>query len=76
MLDGRAVVIGNGRILGVPPVQDLGTGVERREVNGLLAPGFIDREMPTATTTRGAWIVRPSANSSRNLLPSRLKPCT
>jgi N-acetylglucosamine-6-phosphate deacetylase len=42
MLDGRAVVIENGRILGVPPVQDLGTGVERHEVGGLLAPGFID----------------------------------
>ena len=42
MLDGRAVVIEGGRILGVPSVQDLGTGVERREVSGLLAPGFID----------------------------------
>jgi N-acetylglucosamine-6-phosphate deacetylase len=42
MLDGRAVVIENGRILSVSPVQDLGNGVERHEVNGLLAPGFID----------------------------------
>ena len=42
MLDGRAVVVENGRILGLPPEQDLGTGLERRRVEGLLAPGFID----------------------------------
>jgi N-acetylglucosamine-6-phosphate deacetylase len=42
MLDGRAVVSEDGRILGIPHVQDLGTGIERREVSGLLAPGFID----------------------------------
>ncbi|UVF20208.1 N-acetylglucosamine-6-phosphate deacetylase [Microvirga terrae] len=42
MLDGRAVVVGNGRILGVPLERDLGTGIERRRIEGLLAPGFID----------------------------------
>jgi N-acetylglucosamine-6-phosphate deacetylase len=42
MLDGRAVVIGNGRILGLPREQDLGTGIERHRIEGLLAPGFID----------------------------------
>ncbi|WP_322883782.1 N-acetylglucosamine-6-phosphate deacetylase [Microvirga lotononidis] len=42
MLDGRAVVIENGRILGLPPAQDLGAGIEQRRVEGLLAPGFID----------------------------------
>ncbi|MEE1612665.1 N-acetylglucosamine-6-phosphate deacetylase [Microvirga sp. CF3016] len=42
MLDGRAVVIGNGRILGLPHEQDLGTGIEHRRIEGLLAPGFID----------------------------------
>ena len=42
MHEGRAVVIENGRILGLPPVQDLGSGVQRHTVEGLLAPGFID----------------------------------
>ncbi|MBQ0824864.1 N-acetylglucosamine-6-phosphate deacetylase [Microvirga sp. HBU67558] len=42
MLDGRAVVVGNGRVLGVPLERDLGTGIERRRIEGLLAPGFID----------------------------------
>jgi len=42
MLEGRAVVVENGRILGLPPVQDLGAGVQRRTIEGLLAPGFID----------------------------------
>ena len=42
MLDGRAVVIENGRILGLPHERDLGSGVERRRIEGLLAPGFID----------------------------------
>ena len=42
MLDGRAVVIENGRIAGVPHERDLGTGVERHTVSGLLTPGFID----------------------------------
>ncbi|MBF9195957.1 N-acetylglucosamine-6-phosphate deacetylase [Microvirga terrestris] len=42
MLDGRAVVIESGRIAAVPHERDLGTGVERRAVSGLLAPGFID----------------------------------
>ncbi|NBJ09746.1 N-acetylglucosamine-6-phosphate deacetylase [Microvirga arsenatis] len=42
LLDGRAVVVENGRILAVPGESDLGTGIERRRVEGLLAPGFID----------------------------------
>jgi N-acetylglucosamine-6-phosphate deacetylase len=42
ILDGRAIVVENGRILGVPHERDLGTGIERRRVEGLLAPGFID----------------------------------
>jgi N-acetylglucosamine-6-phosphate deacetylase len=42
MLDGRAVVIESGRIVGVPHESDLGAGVERHAVSGLLAPGFID----------------------------------
>ncbi|MFL5187528.1 MAG: N-acetylglucosamine-6-phosphate deacetylase, partial [Microvirga sp.] len=42
MLDGRAVVIANGRILGLVHEQDLGAGIERRRIEGLLAPGFID----------------------------------
>jgi N-acetylglucosamine-6-phosphate deacetylase len=42
MLDGRAVVIESGRVLGLPREQDLGAGIERRRIDGLLAPGFID----------------------------------
>lgn len=42
MLDGRAVVLESGRILSLPHERDLGTGIERRRVEGLLAPGFID----------------------------------
>ncbi|MBA1158763.1 N-acetylglucosamine-6-phosphate deacetylase [Microvirga mediterraneensis] len=42
MLDGRAVVIEHGRIRGLPQEQDLGAGIARRQVEGLLAPGFID----------------------------------
>ena len=42
MLDGRAVVIDNGRILGLPHEKDLGAGIEHRRIEGLLAPGFID----------------------------------
>ncbi|EIM26282.1 hypothetical protein MicloDRAFT_00028310 [Microvirga lotononidis] len=42
MLDGRAVVIGNGRIIGLPHERDLGAGIERQRIEGLLAPGFID----------------------------------
>ncbi|HEV2564063.1 MAG TPA: N-acetylglucosamine-6-phosphate deacetylase [Microvirga sp.] len=42
MIDGRAVVIENGRILGLPHERDLGAGIEHRRIEGLLAPGFID----------------------------------
>jgi N-acetylglucosamine-6-phosphate deacetylase len=42
MIDGRAVVIESGRITAVPHERDLGAGIERRAVSGLLAPGFID----------------------------------
>ena len=42
ILEGRAVVIGNGRVLAVPQERDLGADVERRRIEGLLAPGFVD----------------------------------
>ena len=42
MLDGRAVVLANGRILGLVHEQDLGAGIERRRIKGLLTPGFVD----------------------------------
>ncbi|MBF9232695.1 N-acetylglucosamine-6-phosphate deacetylase [Microvirga alba] len=42
ILEGRAVVIENGRIVGLPFEKDLGAATERRKVEGLLAPGFID----------------------------------
>jgi N-acetylglucosamine-6-phosphate deacetylase len=42
MFEGRAVVIEDGRIQAVPLEQDLGAGIERRPIEGLLAPGFID----------------------------------
>jgi N-acetylglucosamine-6-phosphate deacetylase len=42
MLDGCAVLIENGRILGLPHERDLGAGIERHPIHGLLAPGFID----------------------------------
>jgi N-acetylglucosamine-6-phosphate deacetylase len=41
-VDGRAVVIEGGRIVEVALDDDLPSGVERRRVEGLLAPGFID----------------------------------
>jgi N-acetylglucosamine-6-phosphate deacetylase len=42
LLEGRAVVVANGRIAAVPHEGDLGAGIETRRVDGLLAPGFID----------------------------------
>lgn len=42
VLEGRAVVIESGRILAVPYEKDLPAGIERRKIEGLLAPGFID----------------------------------
>lgn len=42
MLEGRAVIIENGRIIAVPFEKDLPAGIDRRETKGLLAPGFID----------------------------------
>ncbi|WP_243370549.1 N-acetylglucosamine-6-phosphate deacetylase [Microvirga solisilvae] len=42
MIEGRAVVIENGRIIAVPFERDLGAGIKRRAVTGLLAPGFVD----------------------------------
>jgi N-acetylglucosamine-6-phosphate deacetylase len=42
ILEGHAVVIKSGRIVGVPHARDLGAGIERRQIEGLLAPGFID----------------------------------
>ena len=45
LLDGRAIVIDGARIVAVPPVADLGAGITRRPVEGLLAPGFIDTQV-------------------------------
>jgi len=42
MLEGRAVVVQDGRIIALPHERDLGAGIKRRAVTGLLAPGFID----------------------------------
>jgi N-acetylglucosamine-6-phosphate deacetylase len=42
ILEGRAVVIEDGRIVAVPHEHDLNAGIERRRIEGLLAPGFID----------------------------------
>jgi N-acetylglucosamine-6-phosphate deacetylase len=45
MLDGHAVVIDGERIVGLPPVEDLGAGIATQRVEGLLAPGFIDTQV-------------------------------
>jgi N-acetylglucosamine-6-phosphate deacetylase len=45
ILDGRAVVIDRGRIIGIPRVTDLGAGIETQRIEGLLAPGFIDTQV-------------------------------
>jgi len=42
LLEGHAVVIDGGRIGAVVPRRDLAAGMTAREVQGLLAPGFID----------------------------------
>jgi N-acetylglucosamine-6-phosphate deacetylase len=42
ILDDHAVVVEEERIAGVVPAGDVGTGVDVRRVDGLLAPGFID----------------------------------
>lgn len=42
MLEDRAVVVDNGRIARIQKVEKLNPRIERREVEGLLAPGFID----------------------------------
>ena len=42
MRDGTAVVLESGRIAELRPVAGLPSGIERRSVAGLLAPGFID----------------------------------
>ena len=42
VLEGRAIVVENGRIRAVPLEKDLGSGIEIRRIEGLLAPGFID----------------------------------
>lgn len=45
ILDGRAVVIEDGRILGVPCEKDLGTDIRIHRLEGLLCPGFIDTQV-------------------------------
>ncbi len=42
MLEGRAVVVEDGRIARLQGVEKLSSRIERRAVEGLLAPGFID----------------------------------
>lgn len=42
MLEGRAVVVERGLIRSVPKVETLPGDMPRREVEGLIAPGFID----------------------------------
>jgi N-acetylglucosamine-6-phosphate deacetylase len=42
MLDGHAVVIEDGRVAAVTPVAALPSAVPKRQLEGLLAPGFID----------------------------------
>lgn len=42
ILEGCAVVIDAGRIAAIPTVSDLPASIDRRHVQGLLAPGFID----------------------------------
>ncbi len=45
MLEGRAVVVEGGRIARIQEVEKLPARLERREVKGLLAPGFIDLQV-------------------------------
>jgi N-acetylglucosamine-6-phosphate deacetylase len=42
MLDGHTVLVEEGRIAGVVPAEAADRRTERQEVEGLLAPGFID----------------------------------
>lgn len=42
LLDDRAILIEGSRVAAILPEQDLPAGTERRSVQGLLAPGFID----------------------------------
>lgn len=42
MQEGRAVIIEKGRIVAVPLETQLPNDIERRRIEGLLAPGFID----------------------------------
>jgi N-acetylglucosamine-6-phosphate deacetylase len=42
MLKGHAVIVDGGRIEAVVPADQVSREVERREVEGLLAPGFVD----------------------------------
>lgn len=42
MLDGHAVVVDGARIAALVPEDAIPAGIERRAVQGLLAPGFID----------------------------------
>lgn len=45
-LDGHAVLVEGGRVLGVPPLAELPAGCPRQELGGgTLAPGFIDAQV-------------------------------
>ncbi|KAB0267326.1 N-acetylglucosamine-6-phosphate deacetylase [Microvirga brassicacearum] len=45
ILEGRAVILDGARIVGVPLEKDLGAGLKRQPIEGLLAPGFIDTQV-------------------------------
>lgn len=45
ILEGHAVVLDGARIVGVPLEKDLGAGLKRQPIEGLLAPGFIDTQV-------------------------------
>lgn len=42
LIDGQAVIVDGNRIAAVVPVREIPAGVERHNIEGLLAPGFID----------------------------------
>ncbi len=42
LVDGQAVVVDGGTIAAVVPVREIPAAIERRNIDGLLAPGFID----------------------------------
>src|SRR5687767_5212031 len=45
ILEGCAVIVDGARIVGIPLEKDLGVGLKRQPIEGLLAPGFIDTQV-------------------------------